>query len=86
MSQVMSCLFTIHIDELLKIRGNPYINGVKLFWILMFILFYRHKNVDVPKVLKISPHFQRWWDKCPLIYESLAEHCLTYYANKWKRK
>jgi len=31
MSQVMSCLFTIHIDELLKIRGNPYINGVKLF-------------------------------------------------------
>ena len=34
----------------------------------MFLLYYRHILFDVPKVLKMSPHFQRWWDKCPLIF------------------
>ena len=23
----------------------------------------------------MSPHFQRWWDKYPLIFKSLAEDC-----------
>ena len=38
MSQVMSCLFIIHIDELvgLGVHVYPYINGDKLLWSLMF--------------------------------------------------
>jgi len=36
----------------------------------LFLEYYRHINFDVPKVLKMSPYFQRWWDKFPLIFES----------------
>jgi len=32
----------------------------------VFIILSPHKL----KVLKLSPHFQRWWDKCPIIFES----------------
>ena len=45
------------------IRGtHACINGDNLFFDVLIILD--------PKVLKMSPHFQRWLDKCPLIFES----------------
>ena len=28
-----------------------------MLWILMFLLYYWHIDFDVPKVLKMSPHF-----------------------------
>ena len=39
MSQVMSCSFTIHIDELVGLEV-PIHNGDKLLWILMFKWYY----------------------------------------------
>ena len=64
MSQVKSCLFTIHIDELvaLYIPIHKWWKSVMKFWCFLI-------NVDVPKVLKMSPHFQKWWDKFPLIWK-----------------
>jgi len=46
-----------------------------------FDVFYNSINFDVPKVLKMSPHIQRLWDKCPLILKSLTEHCNIYYTS-----
>ena len=44
---------------IVEIRGTHTWTEIVL-WILMF-LFYAI-NFDVSKVLKMSPHFQRWWD------------------------
>ena len=77
MSQVMSCLFTIHIDDLMGLEVPIHKRWKHVMNFDVFLSYYRYINVDVPKVLKMSPHFQRWLDKCPLIFESLAEHWST---------
>ena len=43
-----------------------------------FLLYYRYINVDVPKVLKMSPHFQRWWNKCPSFSEVMGQMSLIF--------
>ena len=52
---------------------------------VLHVLYYRHINFDVPKVLKLSPHFQRWtWTNSlsffnprqnTALYNALAVHC-----------
>ena len=80
MSQVMRCLFTIS-DELVAFEV-PIYKRWKRVMNVDILLYYQHINFDVSKVLKMSPHLQRWWDKCPLIFnprQNTVKPC--YYAS-----
>jgi len=56
MSQVMSFSFTNHINELVALEV-PIHKRWKRVMNFDVWLYYWHINFDVPKVLKMSPHF-----------------------------
>ena len=64
----MSCLFTIHIDELVGLEV-PKHNWWNVLWILVFLLYYRYMSL-------------RFW-KCPLIFRGDGTNVPSF-LNPWQ--